>query len=66
MPELNTILRDRLGAMEDPKDHPDPDTLTAYVEELLPATERRRSRTRWTWRTAQESPRAQLTRRLER
>lgn len=41
MPELNTILRDRLGAMEDPKDHPDPDTLTAYVEELLPATERR-------------------------
>ncbi|HEX7285070.1 MAG TPA: YCF48-related protein [Candidatus Angelobacter sp.] len=40
MPELTTILRQRLGAGEDPKVHPDPDTLTAYVEELLPGAER--------------------------
>jgi Photosynthesis system II assembly factor YCF48 len=40
MPEFETILRQRLGAMEDPKDHPDPDTLTAFVEELLPVAER--------------------------
>jgi Photosynthesis system II assembly factor YCF48 len=41
MPELTTILKQRLGAMEeaDPKVHPDPDTLTAFVEELLPAAE---------------------------
>jgi len=41
MPELSDILRQRLGAEEDPKTHPDVDTLTAYAEELLPATERR-------------------------
>jgi photosynthesis system II assembly factor YCF48-like protein len=40
MPEFETILRQRLGAMEDPKDHPDPNTLTAFVEELLPVAER--------------------------
>jgi hypothetical protein len=40
MPELTSILRERLGAGEDPKVHPDPDTLTAYVEGVLPTGER--------------------------
>lgn len=40
MPEFTSILRQRLGAEEGPKTHPDADTLTAYVEELLPASER--------------------------
>lgn len=40
MPELTSILRQRLGAGEDPKAHPDADTLTAYAEDLLPAGER--------------------------
>lgn len=41
MPELSTLLRQRLRASEDrTPQHPDPDTLNAYVEELLPAHER--------------------------
>ncbi len=41
MPELSTLLRQRLRATEDRTlQHPDPDTLNAYVEELLPADER--------------------------
>ena len=40
MPELTSILRQRLGAGEEPKAHPDADTLTAYVEDLLSAGER--------------------------
>jgi hypothetical protein len=43
MPELSTLLRQRLRATEDRSlQHPDPDTLNAYVEELLPAQERER------------------------
>ena len=43
MPELSTLLRQRLRATEDRTlQHPDPDTLNAYVEELLPAHERER------------------------
>lgn len=41
MPELSTLLRQRLRATENrTASHPDPDVLTAYVEELLPAQER--------------------------
>lgn len=41
MPELSTLLRQRLRAAEDrASQHPDPDVLTAYVEELLPVPER--------------------------
>ena len=41
MPELSTLLRQRLRATEDrDPQHPDPDTLNAYIEELLPASER--------------------------
>jgi hypothetical protein len=41
MPELSNLLRQRLGAAENgPLVHPDADTLTAYVEQLLPAPER--------------------------
>jgi Photosynthesis system II assembly factor YCF48 len=41
MPELSTILRERLRATVEPtSQHPDADVLTAYVEELLPAHER--------------------------
>lgn len=41
MPELSTLLRQRLRATEDrTPQHPDPDTLNAYVEELLPSPER--------------------------
>ncbi|MGH9566380.1 MAG: hypothetical protein ACRD4I_10375, partial [Candidatus Angelobacter sp.] len=40
MPELSSLLRQRMGAAGDPKTHPDADTLTAYGEELLPAEER--------------------------
>src|SRR4029077_9354150 len=41
MPELSNLLRQRLGAAENGAPvHPDADTLTAYVEQLLPATER--------------------------
>jgi hypothetical protein len=42
MPELSSLLRQRLGAAGDPKTHPDADTLTAYGEALLPAEERAR------------------------
>lgn len=43
MPELSTLLRQRLRATEDRSlQHPDPDTLNAYVEEVLPAQERER------------------------
>jgi hypothetical protein len=41
MPELSTLLRQRLRATEDRKSqHPDPDTLNAYMEELLSSGER--------------------------
>lgn len=41
MPELSTLLRQRLRATEDRTSrHPDADVLSAYVEELLPAPER--------------------------
>ncbi len=41
MPEFPTIVRQRLRAGEDRKGlHPDADTLTAYVEQLLPSHER--------------------------
>jgi hypothetical protein len=41
MPELSNLLRQRLEAGESISSvHPDPDTLTAYVERLLPSTER--------------------------
>lgn len=40
MPELSTLLRQRLRAAEDPASrHPDADVLSAYVEELLLAPE---------------------------
>ncbi len=42
MPELSNLLRQRLEAGESVSPvHPDPDTLTAYVEQLLPAPERK-------------------------
>jgi len=41
MPELSTLLRQRLRATEDRSgQHPDPDTLTAYIEQSLPVPER--------------------------
>jgi photosynthesis system II assembly factor YCF48-like protein/putative zinc finger protein len=41
MPELSTLLRQRLRATEDRSlQHPDPDALNAYVEDVLPAHER--------------------------
>jgi hypothetical protein len=41
MPELSNLLRQRLGAAEEGhRTHPDPDTLTAFTEQLLPAAER--------------------------
>jgi len=40
MPELSTLLRQRLGATEGDPRHPDADVLTAYTEQLLPAPER--------------------------
>jgi Photosynthesis system II assembly factor YCF48 len=41
MPELSNLLRQRLGAPEErPGTHPDPDTLTAFTEQLLPVAER--------------------------
>src|SRR6185503_13196340 len=43
MPEFSTLLRQRLRATEDRSlQHPDPDTLNAYVEEVLPEQERER------------------------
>ena len=45
MPELSNLLRQRLGAPDSAEAngvpvHPDADTLTAYIERLLPAAER--------------------------
>jgi hypothetical protein len=40
MSELSNALRQRLAAREEPQVHPDPDSLTAYLEQLLPAPER--------------------------
>jgi hypothetical protein len=40
MPELSNSVRQRLGARPAPATHPDADTLTAYVEQVLPAGER--------------------------
>jgi hypothetical protein len=40
MPELTSILRARLEAGEEPKEHPDADILTAYAEGILPSGER--------------------------
>jgi Photosynthesis system II assembly factor YCF48/Putative zinc-finger len=40
MSEMSNALRQRLAAREDPRVHPDPDSLTAYLEQLLPAPER--------------------------
>src|SRR5215471_6330017 len=42
MQEISNSLRQRLGARPQPQTHPDPDTLTAYVEQVLPAAERGR------------------------
>ena len=42
MPELSSLLRQRLQAGETARlPHPDADTLTAYVEQLLPLRERK-------------------------
>jgi hypothetical protein len=42
MPELSSLLRQRLQAGETTRlQHPDADTLTAYVEQLLPLSERK-------------------------
>jgi hypothetical protein len=42
MPELSSLLRQRLQAGETARlQHPDADTLTAYVEQLLPLPERK-------------------------
>jgi hypothetical protein len=42
MPELSSLLRQRLQAGEAARlQHPDADTLTAYVEQLLPLSERK-------------------------
>jgi hypothetical protein len=42
MPELSSLLRQRMQAGETPGlQHPDADVLTAYVEQLLPAAERK-------------------------
>ncbi len=40
MPEFSNSVRQRLGARPAPPTHPDADTLTAYVEQVLPAGER--------------------------
>jgi hypothetical protein len=40
MPELSNLVRQRLGARPAPPTHPDADTLTAYVEQVLPSGER--------------------------
>src|ERR1700694_822613 len=40
MPEISNSVRQRLGARPAPPMHPDADTLTAYVEQALPAGER--------------------------
>src|SRR5439155_18456090 len=40
MQEFSNILRQRLGARPEPQAHPDPDTLTAYAEQVLTPAER--------------------------
>lgn len=40
MSELSNALRQRLACGGEPRVHPDSDTLTAYLEQLLPAVER--------------------------
>src|SRR5215813_14208430 len=40
MQEISNSLRQRLRARPEPEIHPDPDQLTAYVEQLLPSAER--------------------------
>src|SRR5262249_27409678 len=40
MQEISNSLRRRLWAKPQPQTHPDPDTLTAYIEQVLPAAER--------------------------
>ena len=40
MSELSNALRHRLASREEPRVHPDADTLTAYLEQLLPVRER--------------------------
>lgn len=40
MPDISNLLRKRLGARPQPQTHPDPDVLNAYVERVLPDSER--------------------------
>ena len=40
MQEISNSLRQRLGARPQPQTHPDPDTLSAYVEQVLSPAER--------------------------
>jgi Putative zinc-finger len=40
MQEISSLLRQRLAARQAPQTHPDPDLLTAYVEQALGETER--------------------------
>lgn len=40
MTELSNLVRQRLASGEEPRVHPDPDTLTAFLEQLLPLPER--------------------------
>lgn len=40
MQEISNSLRQRLRARPEPKVHPDPDLLTAYIEQSLPSAER--------------------------
>jgi Putative zinc-finger len=40
MQEISSLLRQRLSARQAPQAHPDPDLLTAYVEQTLGKTER--------------------------
>src|SRR5215472_6890076 len=42
MQEISNSLRQRLGARPQPQTHPDPDTLSAYVEQVLSPAERLR------------------------
>ncbi len=42
MSELANALRQRLASADEPREHPDADTLTSYLEQLLPASERHR------------------------
>src|SRR5947207_14946218 len=42
MQEISNLLRHRLAARPQPQEHPDPDTLTAFAEQLLSAAERGR------------------------